>query len=43
MTEEQRVSEVKNLVAGGCGGMTTVLVGHPFDTVKVRIQHTLSC
>jgi len=38
MTEEQRVSEVKNLVAGGCGGMTTVLVGHPFDTVKVRLQ-----
>lgn len=38
MTEEQRVSEVKNFLAGGCGGITTTLVGHPFDTIKVRLQ-----
>jgi len=38
MTEEQRVSEIKNFVAGGFGGVTTTLVGHPFDTIKVRLQ-----
>jgi len=38
MTEEQRVSEIKNFIAGGCGGVATVLSGHPFDTVKVRLQ-----
>ncbi|PAV90831.1 hypothetical protein WR25_06268 [Diploscapter pachys] len=27
-----------NFVAGGVGGSCTVIVGHPFDTVKVRIQ-----
>jgi len=38
MSEAQRVSEVKNLLSGGFGGMCTVVVGHPFDTVKVRLQ-----
>jgi len=28
----------KNFVAGGVGGMAAVLSGHPFDTVKVRLQ-----
>ncbi|KAI6216097.1 hypothetical protein M3Y94_00463200 [Aphelenchoides besseyi] len=28
----------KNFVAGGVGGACTVVVGHPFDTVKVRLQ-----
>jgi solute carrier family 25 carnitine/acylcarnitine transporter 20/29 len=36
MTEEQRTSEVKNFLAGGFGGICTVLSGHPFDTIKVR-------
>ena len=36
MTEKQRVSEVKNFLAGGFGGICTVLSGHPFDTIKVR-------
>lgn len=27
-----------NFVAGGVGGAFTVVVGHPFDTVKVRLQ-----
>jgi len=30
--------EVKNFIAGGCGGITATLVGHPFDTIKVRLQ-----
>merc|ERR1712106_604254 len=38
MSETQRVSEVKNFLAGGVGGMCTVLSGHPFDTIKVRLQ-----
>ncbi|KAJ3391695.1 carnitine transporter [Entophlyctis sp. JEL0112] len=25
-------------VAGGCGGIANVLIGHPFDTLKVRLQ-----
>ncbi|KAI5693402.1 hypothetical protein M8J75_015401 [Diaphorina citri] len=29
---------VKYFFAGGVGGILTVLVGHPFDTVKVRLQ-----
>jgi solute carrier family 25 carnitine/acylcarnitine transporter 20/29 len=28
----------KNFLAGGVGGACTVMVGHPFDTVKVRLQ-----
>jgi len=38
MSEEQRVSEVKNFLAGGFGGICTVISGHPFDTIKVRLQ-----
>ncbi len=29
---------VKNFLAGGVGGACCVAVGHPFDTVKVRLQ-----
>ncbi|WFD42308.1 hypothetical protein MPSI1_000950 [Malassezia psittaci] len=29
---------VKDILAGTCGGVTQVLVGQPFDIVKVRIQ-----
>jgi len=28
----------KSFIAGGVGGACTVMVGHPFDTVKVRLQ-----
>ena len=38
MTEKQRVSEVKNFLAGGFGGICVVISGHPFDTIKVRLQ-----
>ena len=31
----------KTLLAGGTGGASMVLVGHPLDTVKVRIQNDL--
>ena len=33
---------MKDIVAGTIGGMTTVVVGHPLDTVKVRLQTSTS-
>ena len=27
-----------NLLAGGLGGLASLVIGHPFDTVKVRLQ-----
>ncbi|XP_057411707.1 mitochondrial carnitine/acylcarnitine carrier protein isoform X1 [Balaenoptera acutorostrata] len=32
------IRPLKNLLAGGFGGMCLVFVGHPLDTVKVRLQ-----
>ncbi|KAE9555684.1 hypothetical protein FO519_001155 [Halicephalobus sp. NKZ332] len=29
---------IENFIAGGVGGVFTVATGHPFDTVKVRLQ-----
>lgn len=37
MGEANKVSPIKNFFAGGFGGVCTVFVGHPFDTVKVLI------
>lgn len=34
--EAKPISPLKNLLAGGFGGMCLVFVGHPLDTVKVR-------
>jgi solute carrier family 25 carnitine/acylcarnitine transporter 20/29 len=28
----------ENILAGWCGGCAGIVVGHPFDTVKVRLQ-----
>jgi len=30
--------ESKSFLAGGCGGVSATVVGHPFDTIKVRLQ-----
>jgi hypothetical protein len=30
------VKSAKDVFAGTCGGITVTLLGHPFDTVKVR-------
>lgn len=30
--------QVKSFLAGGAAGVASVLVGHPFDTLKVRLQ-----
>ena len=32
------LSGLRSLAAGGVGGVCAVLVGHPFDLVKVRLQ-----
>ncbi|RMZ77867.1 hypothetical protein DV738_g4092, partial [Chaetothyriales sp. CBS 135597] len=31
-------SQLRDFVAGGAGGVCAVIVGHPFDLVKVRLQ-----
>uniref|UniRef100_A0A8C0W622 Mitochondrial carnitine/acylcarnitine carrier protein n=1 Tax=Castor canadensis TaxID=51338 RepID=A0A8C0W622_CASCN len=36
--ESKPISPLKNLLAGGFGGVCLVFVGHPLDTVKVRLQ-----
>ena len=32
------LESLRSLVAGGVGGVCAVVVGHPFDLVKVRLQ-----
>ena len=32
------LSGLRSLAAGGVGGICAVIVGHPFDLVKVRLQ-----
>lgn len=34
----QTVDPVKSFLSGGFGGMSAVLVGHPFDLTKTRLQ-----
>mmetsp|Transcript_35625 Transcript_35625/g.72895 ORF Transcript_35625/g.72895 Transcript_35625/m.72895 type:complete len:365 (-) Transcript_35625:41-1135(-) len=36
--EEQKVTALQDLIAGGVAGSASVVVGHPFDTYKVRLQ-----
>uniref|UniRef100_A0A8V0ZEI5 Solute carrier family 25 member 20 n=1 Tax=Gallus gallus TaxID=9031 RepID=A0A8V0ZEI5_CHICK len=36
--QPQPISPVKNFFAGGFGGVCLVFVGHPLDTIKVRLQ-----
>lgn len=35
---KKSVSSLRDFVAGGAGGLCAVVVGHPFDLVKVRLQ-----
>lgn len=37
-SQKQATSLPKNFVAGGFGGVCLVFAGHPFDTIKVRLQ-----
>ncbi|EJU01599.1 mitochondrial carrier [Dacryopinax primogenitus] len=36
--KNELLDNIKSFVAGGFGGVAAVLVGHPFDLVKVRLQ-----
>lgn len=36
--EKKRAEPWANLLAGGVGGFASLVIGHPFDTVKVRLQ-----
>ncbi|KRX17214.1 Protein dif-1 [Trichinella nelsoni] len=52
MKPRQDTDPLRNFLAGGIGGVCCVVTGHPFDTIKVRLQtasaatggtSTLSC
>lgn len=34
----QTIAQLRSLAAGAAGGLCAVVVGHPFDLVKVRLQ-----
>mmetsp|Transcript_19928 Transcript_19928/g.28215 ORF Transcript_19928/g.28215 Transcript_19928/m.28215 type:complete len:383 (-) Transcript_19928:503-1651(-) len=36
--EQGQVTVLHDLIAGGVAGSSSVIVGHPFDTIKVRMQ-----
>ncbi len=36
--QPQKVTALQDLIAGGIAGSASVIVGHPFDTYKVRLQ-----
>ena len=38
-----RTDPTANLFAGGVGGLSSLVVGYPFDTVKVRLQSSQNC
>jgi len=35
---KQTVDPIKSFLSGGFGGVSCVLVGHPFDLTKTRLQ-----
>jgi solute carrier family 25 carnitine/acylcarnitine transporter 20/29 len=37
-TPNATLTQIRSFVAGGVGGFCAVIVGHPFDLVKVRLQ-----
>jgi solute carrier family 25 carnitine/acylcarnitine transporter 20/29 len=38
VASKKSLSSLRDFAAGGVGGVFAVLVGHPFDLVKVRMQ-----
>jgi solute carrier family 25 carnitine/acylcarnitine transporter 20/29 len=38
VTAKKSMQSLRDFVAGGVGGVCAVVVGHPFDLVKVRLQ-----
>lgn len=43
MRPEERVSPLKNFIAGGIGGACLLLAGHPLDTIKVTEHWARAC
>ncbi|CAH0383113.1 unnamed protein product [Bemisia tabaci] len=37
-SSDQKVNPIKDFISGGAGGVCAVLIGHPLDTIKVRLQ-----
>ncbi|KAK4685950.1 hypothetical protein P7C73_g4191, partial [Tremellales sp. Uapishka_1] len=37
-TAKQTIDPIKSFLSGGAGGISAVLVGHPFDLTKTRLQ-----
>lgn len=37
-TKNATLAQLRSFAAGGVGGICAVVVGHPFDLVKVRLQ-----
>lgn len=37
-TKKPAIENAKSFITGGCGGVSAVLVGHPFDLTKTRLQ-----
>lgn len=37
-TANSTLAQLRSFAAGGVGGICAVVVGHPFDLVKVRLQ-----
>ena len=37
-TANATLTQIRSFAAGGVGGFCAVIVGHPFDLVKVRLQ-----
>jgi solute carrier family 25 carnitine/acylcarnitine transporter 20/29 len=38
VSAKQTVDPIKSFLSGGFGGISCVLVGHPFDLTKTRLQ-----
>ena len=37
-SQKKKIDPLKNFLAGGVGGICVVFIGHPPDTIKVRLQ-----
>lgn len=35
---KKKINPLKNFISGAFGGICSVFIGHPFDTIKVRLQ-----
>ncbi|KAI9334876.1 mitochondrial carrier domain-containing protein [Obelidium mucronatum] len=38
MSQRRELDQLTAFIAGGCGGVSNVLIGYPFDTLKVKLQ-----